>query len=63
LIHCEKQAWDSGFTKLELGSTLPGVHLYKNHGYVMGKPYEFESSPDIFVTIIPMEKTLLSRPV
>ena len=63
LIHCEQKAWDSGFTRLELGSTLPGVHLYKNQGYVMGKPYEFESSPDIFVTIIPMKKTLLSRPV
>jgi hypothetical protein len=29
----------------------------------MGKPYEFESSPDIFVTIIPMNKKLSSRPV
>ena len=63
LIHCEQKAWDSGFTRLELGSTLPGVHLYKDQGYVMGKSYGFESSPDIFITIIPMNKKLSSLPV
>lgn len=62
LVHCEQQAWDNGFTKLELGATLPGQRLYKSFGYVAGEPYEYEAAPNVKLTIVPMSKTLLNRP-
>lgn len=62
LIHCERQAWDFGFTRLELGATLPGVRLYSTLGYVAGEPYDFPTGPDSSLTIIPMSKALQCRP-
>jgi GNAT superfamily N-acetyltransferase len=34
LGHCEEQARAAGFTRLEMGSTLTGVPLYRLRGYV-----------------------------
>jgi GNAT superfamily N-acetyltransferase len=34
LAHCEEQARAAGFTRLEMGSTLTGVPLYRLRGYV-----------------------------
>ena len=33
LRHCEDAAWAAGFTRLEMGSTLTGVPLYRLRGY------------------------------
>jgi GNAT superfamily N-acetyltransferase len=33
LAHCEEQAWAAGFMRLEMGSTLTGVPLYRLRGY------------------------------
>ena len=62
LIHCEQQAWDSGFTRLELGATLPGVRLYSTLGYLAGEAYDFPTGPDTVLAIIPMSKILRCRP-
>lgn len=34
LAHCEQKAQQAGFTRLEMGSTLTGVLLYRLRGYV-----------------------------
>ena len=34
LAHCEGEAEDAGFTRLEMGSTLTGAPLYRMRGYV-----------------------------
>jgi len=34
LAHCEEQAREAGFTRLEMGSTLTGAPLYRLRGYV-----------------------------
>jgi GNAT superfamily N-acetyltransferase len=34
LAHCERAAREAGFTRLEMGSTLTGVPLYRLRGYV-----------------------------
>jgi N-acetylglutamate synthase-like GNAT family acetyltransferase len=34
LEYCERQAQESGFTRLEMGSTLTGAPLYRLRGYV-----------------------------
>ena len=34
LAHCERQARETGFTRLEMGSTLTGAPLYRLRGYV-----------------------------
>lgn len=62
LIHCEQQAWDHGFRRLELGATLPGQRLYQTMGYTAGEPYDFATGPQATLTIIPMFKTLSARP-
>ena len=33
LAHCEQQAQEAGFTRLEMGSTLTGAPLYRLRGY------------------------------
>jgi GNAT superfamily N-acetyltransferase len=33
LEHCEEAARQAGFTSMEMAATLPGVPLYKAHGY------------------------------
>ena len=33
LAHCEQQAKEAGFTRLEMGSTLTGAPLYRLRGY------------------------------
>jgi GNAT superfamily N-acetyltransferase len=33
LAHCEQQAVDAGFRRLEMGSTLTGLALYRLRGY------------------------------
>jgi hypothetical protein len=32
--HCERLAYEAGFTRLEMGATLSGVSLYERCGYV-----------------------------
>ena len=34
LAHCEQQAIGAGFRRLEMGSTLTGLALYRLRGYV-----------------------------
>ena len=62
LKYCEQSAWDSGFRNIEMGATLPGMRLYQQHSYKAGKQYEFKTSEDESLLIIPMYKKLEFRP-
>lgn len=62
LTHCEQAAWDAGFRRMELGATAPGRRLYQQHSYKEGDPYEFSTSANTSLTIIPMYKSLDTRP-
>lgn len=62
LKFCEKEAWDAGFTRMELGATLPGSRLYLEHDYIAGDTYQFQASAEQSLTIIPMFKCLTERP-
>lgn len=53
---CEQAARQQGFTRFELGGTLPGARLYRSCGYVSGKSYEYDCGDGISMTIIPMYK-------
>jgi GNAT superfamily N-acetyltransferase len=58
LRQCELAATNHGFSRLELGATLPGERLYRACGYVASKPSEYDCSNGIFMMIIPMNKVL-----
>ena len=59
LAHCESEALRSGFMSCELGSTLPGVHLYESCGYIPGESVDYAMTDDLSLTIVPMSKKLL----
>ena len=56
LAHCEQQAIDRGFGRLELGATLSGVAFYEARGYQPGKRFDFEFAPGKTLAIVPMFK-------
>ena len=56
--HCEQVALKSGFTKLELMSTLPGVPLYQYHGFIAGTPIDYAMDKGLSMELIPMTKYL-----
>lgn len=58
LKRCEDDARSSGFSRLELMATLPGVRLYAKHGYVAGPPIQYELTPGLNIEFVPMRKTL-----
>jgi len=58
LAYCEQAAAGKGFRRLELGVTLPGYRLYTRHGYSAGEAYEYATTPQASITIIPMFKAL-----
>jgi GNAT superfamily N-acetyltransferase len=59
LHHCEQQARDHGYTRVELMATLPGVKLYAAKGYVGGAMLRFDVGSGEAIEFIPMQKSLL----
>lgn len=55
---CEKAAHQYGFTRIEIGSTLPGVPLYKAMGYHVVKKMQVPLPDDVVFTVINMKKDL-----
>jgi GNAT superfamily N-acetyltransferase len=53
---CEAAARDAGFSRLELAATLPGVPLYKAHGYVEVEAFDVPLPNGEQLPIIRMEK-------
>lgn len=58
LNHCESAARSAGFTRLELGATLPGLRLYEACGYVAGVRQDHIMENGMPLPVVPMSKTL-----
>jgi GNAT superfamily N-acetyltransferase len=55
---CETAAANYGFTKMELGATLPGVPLYEAMGYVTVKKIEVQLPDGEIFVVVNMKKDL-----
>jgi len=53
---CEAAARAEGFTRCAMGATLPGVPLYRRHGYVEGERVELPLANGETLPIVKMEK-------
>jgi GNAT superfamily N-acetyltransferase len=60
LEHCERQARLSGFSRVELMATLPGVRLYEARGYERGAPIRYDLGDGESMQFIAMTKSLIS---
>jgi GNAT superfamily N-acetyltransferase len=58
LKHCESEARAQGFTRAELMSTLPGLHLYSARGYVAGERISHPVGGGVLLPMVRMEKPL-----
>jgi ribosomal protein S18 acetylase RimI-like enzyme len=56
---CESEAKKSGFSKIELMSTLPGIKFYRTQGYLGEKMVEYVMPNGIAVQLLPMAKSLI----
>ena len=59
---CETAARAEGFTRCEMGATLPGIPLYRRHGYVEGERVELPLENGETLPIVKMGKNLTSLP-
>ncbi len=62
LQRCEQAARAAGFTRLELGATLPGQPFYAACGYGAGEPSDYGMKNGLTLTVIPMSKSFLTVP-
>ncbi len=58
--HCEDEARARGFSRLELGATLPGVPLYIRHGFEAADRVELPLPNGLTLPIVHMSKRLES---
>ena len=58
LQRCEDEARRHGFDKVELLATLPGVRLYRAHGYVGDDRVPYTLPGGVVIDFVPMGKTL-----
>jgi GNAT superfamily N-acetyltransferase len=59
LSHCEQQAREHGYARVELMATLPGVKLYAARGYAGGSMVRYDVGSGEMIEFIPMQKPLL----
>ncbi|MEM6935877.1 MAG: GNAT family N-acetyltransferase [Pseudomonadota bacterium] len=59
LAHCEDQARAAGFKTLETGATMPGVRLYRSHGYRGAMTLEHAMPNGEKLRLAPMHKSLI----
>ena len=59
LTHCEAQALAAGFKALDTGATMPGVRLYRSHGYRGAMTLEHVMPNGEKLRLSPMHKSLL----
>jgi GNAT superfamily N-acetyltransferase len=55
---CEEAARAEGFRRCEMGATLPGVPLYRRHGYVEGERVELPLANGEVLPIVKMSRRL-----
>lgn len=53
---CEQAAQTAGFTRFEMGATLPGIPLYRHHGYVEHERVELPLANGEVLPIVRMSK-------
>jgi len=59
LMHaCEQAALAGGFSRMEMGSTLTGVALYRAHGYAELETIEVPVGGDMTLPVVRMAKSL-----
>ncbi|MFK7958026.1 MAG: GNAT family N-acetyltransferase [Lysobacterales bacterium] len=58
LHHCEDQARAAGFSAMETGATMPGVRLYRSHGYRGAMTLEHAMPNGEKLRLSPMHKSL-----
>jgi GNAT superfamily N-acetyltransferase len=58
MTHCQQEAIDKGFSKLELMSTLPGKHLYERHGFKGEEVVPYKINEHLSIDFVPMLKLL-----
>jgi GNAT superfamily N-acetyltransferase len=56
--HCEAAAKESGFTKMELMSTLPGIKFYQSQGYKGEQKIDYTLPNGSVIKFLPMGKRL-----
>jgi len=60
MLTCEEAALAEGFRRLEMGSTLTGIPLYKAHGYHEVERIEVPLDGDLTMIVVRMEKSFNS---
>lgn len=60
---CEDAAITAGFRRLEMGSTLTGVPLYRARGYIACERSEVPLGDGLFLPIVRMEKCVLGEKI
>jgi GNAT superfamily N-acetyltransferase len=55
---CEAAARMEGFARCEMGATLPGLPLYRRHGYVEGERVDLPLANGETLPIVKMEKVI-----
>jgi GNAT superfamily N-acetyltransferase len=58
LERCETEARAGGFRALELMATLPGLKLYRAHGYVGSERVTYDLGRGLRIDFVPMRKEL-----
>jgi GNAT superfamily N-acetyltransferase len=58
LEHCESQARERGFRRVELMSTLPGQRLYAARGYEPGQMVRHPVGSGVAIEFVPMSKAI-----
>ena len=58
LERCEAEARASGFRALELMATLPGLKLYRAHGYIGNERVAYDLGGGVSIDFVPMRKEL-----
>ncbi len=59
---CTAAAWDEGYRALELMATLPGVPLYRMHGFVEVEAVSDVMPNGVAVRFVRMRRQITSRP-
>ncbi|OHU84968.1 MULTISPECIES: GNAT family N-acetyltransferase [Pseudoalteromonas] len=60
---CESEVKARGFRALELMATLPGIPLYKRHGFVTGGEITYPLDNGESIQFVPMRKKLVSNSI
>jgi len=55
---CEQAAQGEGFTRFEMGATLPGIPLYRHHGYVEHERVDLPLANGEVLPIVRMSKQI-----